>query len=70
MKFVNSFDWTGSEIARSKKGRVPISVAPILERLRLDYYRWCELVGNFGKRFFHMAGVPPTINAIRSRVSL
>jgi hypothetical protein len=42
---------------------------PILERLKLDRKTWCELVGAFGRRFFHVAGQPTTIDTTPSRVS-
>jgi hypothetical protein len=37
---------------------------PILERLKLDRKTWCELVGTFGRRFFHVAGQPTTIDTM------
>ena len=66
--YVKLLDWTGRQIVRGKKGRIPISVAPILQRLKLDRHGWCELVANFGKRFFHVAGDPTTIDVTQSRV--
>ena len=64
-------DWTGRQIVRGKKGRIPASVAPILQRLKLDRHRrWCELVEKFGKRFsFTMAGDPATIDSTQSRIN-
>ena len=61
-------DWTGRQLVRGKKGRIPNSVTTILRRLKLDRYGWCELVGNFGKRFFHVAGEVETIETTTSRV--
>ena len=67
--YLKLLDWTGRQIVRGKKGRIPNSVAPILERLKLDRHGWCELVANFGKRFFHVAGDPTTIDTTQSRVN-
>jgi hypothetical protein len=30
---------------------------------------WCDLVGNFGRRFFVVAGAPTTINGTASRIN-
>ena len=67
--YLKLLDWTGRQIVRGKKGRIPKSVEPILQRLKLDRHSWCELVGKFGKRFFHVAGEPTTIDATTSRLS-
>ena len=67
--YLNLLDWTGRQIVRGKKGRIPKTVEPILQRLKLDRHSWCELVGKFGKRFFHVAGEPTTIDATTSRMS-
>ena len=67
--YLKLLDWTGRQLANGKRGRIPNSVAPILERLKLDRKTWCELVGSFGRRFFHVAGQPTTIDATPSRVS-
>jgi hypothetical protein len=67
--YLRLLDWTGRQLANGKRGRIPNSVAPILERLKLDRKTWCELVGTFGRRFFHVAGQPTTIDITPSRVS-
>ena len=67
--YLKLLDWTGRPIVRGNKGRIPVSVAPILQRLSLDRHGWCELVQNFGKRFFHVAGDPATIDTTQSRVN-
>ena len=67
--YLKLLEWTGRQIVRGKKGRIPNSVTPILQRLQLDRDTWCDLVGNFGKRFFHVAGEPTTIDTTQSRVT-
>ncbi len=66
--YLDLLDWTGRQLVRGKRGRIPNSVAPILKRLKLDRQGWCELVGHFGQRFFHVAGAVKTIDATTSRV--
>ncbi|MBS0262247.1 MAG: hypothetical protein JSS02_09880 [Planctomycetes bacterium] len=62
-------DWTGRQLAQGKKGRIPDTVGPILERLQLDRKGWCDLVAHFGRRFFVVAGAPTTIDGTTSRVN-
>ena len=66
--YLDLVEWTGRQIVRGKKGRIPNTIGPILARLKLDRHTWCDLVGNFGKRFFHVAGEPKTIDATSSRI--
>ena len=67
--YLTLLDWTGRQLANGKRGRIPNTVAPILARLNVDQKAWCELVGTFGRRFFHVAGQPTTIDSTPSRVS-
>ncbi len=67
--YLDLLDWTGRQLANGKRGRIPDKVIPILKRMSLDRNAWCDLVGNFGKRFFHVAGEPTTIDATISRVN-
>ena len=52
-----------------KKGRIPYTVGPILDRLQLDQKGWCDLVAHFGRRFFVVAGAPTTIDDTTSRIN-
>jgi hypothetical protein len=67
--YLKLLDWTGRQLVKEKRGRIPNAIAPILERLKLDRTTWCELVGTFGRRFFHVAGQPATIDSTPSRMS-
>jgi hypothetical protein len=67
--YLKLLDWTWRQLVNGKRGRIPNAVAPILERLKLDRATWCELVGTFGRRFFHVAGQPATIDSTPSRMS-
>ncbi|MBS0265240.1 MAG: hypothetical protein JSS02_25125 [Planctomycetes bacterium] len=66
--YLQLLDWTGRQLAQGKKGRIPDTVGPILERLQLDHQGWCDLVAHFGRRFFVVAGAPTTIDGTTSRV--
>ena len=54
--YLQLLDWTGRQLARGKKGRIPDCCKPILERIGLSREIWCELVGNFGRLFKRVAG--------------
>ena len=67
--YLTLLDWTGRQSVKGKRGHIPNTVGPILDRLKLNRKTWCELVGTFGRRFFHVAGQPTTIDATSSRMS-
>ena len=67
--YLELLDWTGRQLAKGKKGRIPDTVGPILERLQLDQKAWCDLVAHFGRRFFVVAGAPTTIDGTTSRLN-
>lgn len=46
----------GRRMRRGKRGWVPDSVPPLLERLELDTESWLEVVEGFGRLFFRVAG--------------
>ena len=60
-EYLALLDWTGRKIAsdrkgKSKRGKIPSHLAPILERLGMEETGWCKLVKNFGKLFKRAAG--------------
>jgi hypothetical protein len=65
--YMQLLDWTGRQLAQGKKGRIPDTIEPILQRLQLDQEGWCDLVAHFGQRFFVVAGAPTTIDGTTSR---
>jgi hypothetical protein len=66
--YLQLLDWTARQTAAGKLGSMPAEVPPIFERLSLDASMWCQLVRNFGKLFYHVAGKPQTVDDRRSRV--
>ena len=65
--YLELVDWTGRQLARGKRGRIPDRCAPILERLGLSRETWCELAGNFGRLFRRVAGRPASLAASAER---
>ena len=54
--YLELVDWTGRQLVRGKRGRIPDNCKPILQCLGLDRNVWCELVRDFGKLFHRVAG--------------
>ena len=66
--YLKLLEWTGRQLHRGQRGRIPARCEPILKQLKLDRRTWCDLVAGFGKLFIHVAGRPRTIDATCSRV--
>ncbi|MEI8211880.1 MAG: hypothetical protein WCI02_07010 [Planctomycetota bacterium] len=49
--YLKLLDWTGRQGRLDKRGKIPETYAPILERLGIDDGMWCNLVWSF-KRYF------------------
>jgi len=54
-------DWTGRRIVKGKKGSIPETCRPILERLGFEEGSWVEFVSNFGRLFKRVVGSPDSI---------
>ena len=67
-EYVGLLDWTARQLAEGKSGSTPSNVPPIFARLSIEPKAWCKLVGNFGRLFFSVAGLPQTIDITRSRI--
>ena len=55
-KYLELLDWTGRQIHKRKRSKIPSHLAPILSRIGLDGNSWCEVVEQFGKIFKRAAG--------------
>lgn len=60
--YLELLDWTGRQIAKGKRGRIPSTCKPILKRLGLERSAWCDLVKDFGRLFGRVAGRPSSLN--------
>lgn len=65
--YAELLDWTARTIRGDKRGSTPASALPIFERLGIRGEVWCELVTDFGRLFYAVAGQPCSIDACRSR---
>ena len=59
--YLKLLDWTGRQLKRRKRGHIPPTLAPILERIGLSGETWCELVNQFGKLFRRVAGTKASL---------
>ena len=55
-KYLELLDWTGRQLHKGKRGKIPRHLAPILSRIGLEADSWCEVVERFGKIFKRAAG--------------
>jgi hypothetical protein len=65
--YLELLDFTARSIRSGKRGATPKSAAPIFKRLRFDAETWCELVKDFGKLFYTVAGKPQEFDSRRTR---
>jgi hypothetical protein len=65
--YIELLEWTGRQVRPGKRGVMPASLAPIIERLGISQEVWIELVKDFGRLFYTVAGKPQTIDATRSK---
>ncbi len=60
-------DWTGRQGRLDKRGKVPASLAPILQRIGIESSMWLDLVWNFKKYFGQSAGRPASLQSEAER---
>ena len=54
--YLELVDWTGRQLREDKKGRIPDSVPPILDRLAIDPRHWLYMSRSFESRFKGLVG--------------
>lgn len=57
-EYLQLLDWTGRQLVRGKRGRIPDHLPPLLERLGISPSNWLPLVEGFGGHFHRVAGQP------------
>lgn len=67
--YLKLLDWTGRQGRADKRGAIPGSLKPILERLGIEASMWCDLVWSYKKYFGRSpaAGKPESIKAEAQR---
>ena len=56
VRYLELLDWTGRQIRADKRGAIPSSVSPILQRLGIEPDSWLDLASQFGRLFKRAAG--------------
>jgi len=54
--YLELVDWTGRIIKANKRGQIPASTSPILQRLNIDASDWLTMAQQFEGRFGHLVG--------------
>jgi hypothetical protein len=55
-EYLKLLDWTGRQGRPDKRGKIPDTYAPILEKLGIEGGMWCDLVWSFKKYFGRSRG--------------
>ena len=55
-KYLSLLDWTGRQLRAGEHGVIPGHLAPILDRLAVNFDGWLETVENFGRSFKRAVG--------------
>jgi hypothetical protein len=66
-KYLELLDWTGQQLNDKKRGVIPDSLAPILERLRIRSERWVDLIEHFDIWFASFVGHMDELRAAAAR---
>lgn len=64
--YAEMLDWTARQIRGDKRGATPAGLAPIFDRLGIHRETWIELVREFGRLFYVVAGQPHQIDTHQS----
>ena len=65
-KYLELLDWTGRQIRADKKGAIPATLAPILERLGIRAAKLVDVVQSFHGKFGLVVGSAEAVaNAVR-----
>jgi hypothetical protein len=67
-KYLEFLDWTGRQVRSDKRGSIPQSLAPILDRLGINGELWVEAVYSFDEWFGHVVGSASTVTEAARRV--
>src|SRR5262249_1542528 len=66
-KYLELLEWTGRQFREGKRGAIPETLAPILERLRIRSERWLDLIEHFDRWFASFAGHMDELRAAAAR---
>ena len=55
-EYLDLLDWSGRMIKQNKKGKIPLHLKPIFDRLEIDRHQWLESIKNYNKWFYRIVG--------------
>ena len=67
-KYLELLDWTGRQIRSDKRGAIPDSLAPILDRLQIAQEQWLDAITSFDQWFGRVVGSLATLSSTTQRV--
>ena len=66
-KYLELLDWTGRRVREEKRGAIPASLAPILDRLGIQGSKWVDAVESFHSKCGLVVGSAEAVAAAVSR---
>ena len=66
-KYLELLDWTGRQVREGKRGAIPASLAPILDRLGIQGSKWVDAVESFHSKCGLVVGSAEAVAAAVSR---
>jgi hypothetical protein len=66
-KYLELLDWTGRQVREGKRGAIPASLAPILDRLGIQAAKWVDAVESFHSKCGLVVGSAAAVAAAASR---
>ena len=70
LDYLELVDWSGRAIREDKRGSIPESTPPILQRLDISPKHWVELTTGFESRFKGIVGTVDSVKNLRSHFGL
>ena len=56
IEYLRLVDWTGRQFSRRKRGRIPDTLPPILERMNVDSAQWINEIRHYGRWYYRAVG--------------
>ena len=66
-KYLELLDWTGRQVRSDKRGAIPDSLAPILDRLQIAREQWLDAIVYFDQWFGRIVGSCSAVSAAADR---
>jgi hypothetical protein len=66
-EYLELLDWTGRMVRSDKRGAIPSTLMPILQRLQVDAEHWVDTIEQFGGTFRRAVGRASSLAELAAR---